>query len=60
MTKEELLRVFKTLHRRYYFHPRTLARTLLSLSSLAEAKRVLMGGVSLLRMELLRADARKI
>lgn len=60
LSKEELIRVFKQVNRRFYFHPRTLLQTLVSLRSASEVKRIFLGGVSLLRMELLRADQRLI
>ena len=60
LSKKDLVSVFKKLNRRFYFHPLTLLRTLLGLRSWAEVKRVFLGGVSLLRMELVRAASRKI
>ena len=60
LSKEELLRVFKIVNRRFYFHPRTILRTIFALRSLAEAKRIVLGGISLLRMELLRAGGKQI
>ena len=58
--KEELLRVFKAVNNGFYFHPRTLLRTFFSLRSMAELRRILLGGYQLLRMEFLRAGSRKI
>jgi radical SAM superfamily enzyme YgiQ (UPF0313 family) len=60
MDKDELLRVFKIVNNRFYFHPRTLARTFFSLRTPAELKHVLLGGYQLLRMWSLRANQRKI
>ena len=60
LSKEELLRLFKRLNRAFYFHPRTLARTFLGLRSWTEFKRILLGGISLLRMELLRPRGQRI
>ncbi len=60
MDKDELLRVFKIVNNRFYFHPRTLARTFFSLRTPAELKHVLLGGYQLLRMWSLRANLRKI
>jgi anaerobic magnesium-protoporphyrin IX monomethyl ester cyclase len=60
LDKGQLLEVFKTVNNRFYFHPRTLLRTFLSLRSLAELRRILLGGYQLLRMQLLRAGGGKI
>lgn len=60
LSKKELLDVFKKLNRRFYFHPFTLARTLISIRGWAELKRILLGGLSLIRMELLKAGSKDI
>lgn len=60
LSKKELLDVFKKLNRQFYFHPSTLARTFLSIRSWAELKRILLGGLSLIRMELLKAGSQDI
>ncbi len=60
LSKAELLALFKTMHRRFYGHPRTLLRTFTDLRTAAELKHVLLGGFQLARMELLRADSRRI
>lgn len=60
LDKDELLRVFKTVNNRFYFHPRTLAKTFLSLRTPAELKHILLGGYQLLRMWTLRANQQKI
>jgi radical SAM superfamily enzyme YgiQ (UPF0313 family) len=60
LDKAELLRVFKTVNNRFYFHPRTLLRTFTSIRTTAELRHILLGGYQLLRMELLRAGSRKI
>ena len=60
LTKAELLELFKQVHRGFYGHPSTLMRTFLGLRTWAELKHVLFGGFQLARMELLRADSRKI
>lgn len=58
--KDELLRVFKAVNNRFYFHPGTLVRTALSLRTSAELRRILLGGFQLLRMAFLRPDQRQI
>lgn len=60
LNKVELLDVFKKLNRRFYFHPRVFLRTLFAMRSLAEVKRILLGGISLIRMELLRTRSKQI
>jgi len=60
LTKAELLDLFKILHRRFYGHPATLLRTFTGLRTASELKHVLLGGFQLARMELLKADSRKI
>jgi len=60
LSKRQLLRLFKKVNRAFYFHPKILWQTLLSIRSLPEALRIFLGGVSLLRMELLRVGKRRI
>ncbi len=60
LSKEELLQIFKEVHRRFYYHPRTLVRTFARLSTPSELKHVLFGGFQLMRMELLKATRRQI
>lgn len=51
--KPELLRALKVLYRDFYFAPATLWRTLISLRSWAGLKRLLRGGLCLVRLLLL-------
>jgi len=60
LSKPELLDVFKKLNRRFYFHPLTLAKTFFAIRSWAELKRIFLGGLSLIRMELLKAGSKDI
>ena len=60
LTKQQLLQIFKDVHRKFYYHPRTLLRTFSRLSTPAELKHVLFGGFQLMRMELLKATRRQI
>jgi radical SAM superfamily enzyme YgiQ (UPF0313 family) len=60
LTKAELVAIFKQLNRRFYFAPSTLWRTLTAIGSWAEVKRLALGGLSLLRMELVKAGSRDI
>lgn len=48
--KEDLLRALKILYRDFYFSPATVLRTLASLRSWAGLKRILQGGLCLLRL----------
>lgn len=58
--KKDLLRLFKLVNRRFYFHPRTLWRILTGMRTWSELRRTILGGISLLRMELLRPGEREI
>ena len=60
LTKEELLGLFKEVHRKFYFHPRTLLRTFSRIRTRAELKNILLGGFQLGRMELLKVGQSKI
>ena len=60
LSKDELIKIFKTVHRKFYLHPRTLLKTFATLRTGSELKRILLGGYQLLRMELLRAGQRQI
>ena len=60
LTKEEQLRIFKKVNRSFYFNPKVFFKTLLSMRSLSEIKRIFLGGISLIRMEFLRPKDRQI
>ncbi|MBN2055294.1 B12-binding domain-containing radical SAM protein [bacterium] len=60
LDKPALLRLFKNVNRSFYFHPRVLARTMCSLRGFEDFKRTVRGGLSLVKMEFLRAGARRI
>ncbi len=58
MSKEELVRLFKKVHRDFYFNPKKIIKTFLKISTAEELKRIIRGGISLIKMEFLRGDAR--
>lgn len=60
LTKDELLDLFKRVYRDFYYDPRVILKTLLSVQNLVDLKRLAKGGWQLLRMELLRPHARRI
>lgn len=60
LSKDELLDLFKIVYRDFYYDPRIVLRTLRSVESLVDLKRLAKGGWQLLRMELLRPHARRI
>lgn len=60
LTKEELLDIFKKVHRDFYYNPRVIWRTLRGIESWADLKRILKGAFQLLRMEFLKATGRRI
>jgi len=60
LSKAELVDALKDLHRGFYFNPGIILRTLLSVKSVQELKRILLGGLSLLRFETLNPKDRRI
>ncbi|MCZ7586244.1 MAG: hypothetical protein M5R36_24605 [Deltaproteobacteria bacterium] len=60
LSKAELLQVFKEINRKFYFHPKTLFRTALNLSTFSELRRVVRGGISLIKLESLKVDEQLI
>lgn len=53
LTKDELLDLLKICHRKFYFRPRFIARSLLKLESKQELKRLSSSAINLLKLELL-------
>lgn len=51
-SKEELLDFLKVAHRKFYYRPRVLLNALFGACSFTELKRIFMGGLSLLKLEL--------
>ncbi len=60
MSKDELLRIFKEVNRRFYFSPRKIARTLARVSNVNEVKRIAQGGWAIARLQLMNAAGRRI
>jgi hypothetical protein len=60
MSKDELLRIFKEVNRRFYFSPRKIARTLARVSNVKEVKRIAQGGWAIARLQLMNAAGRRI
>lgn len=60
LNKAQLVEVLKELHRGFYFNPRIVLRTLFSVKTPQELKRILLGGLSLLRFEALNPRDRRI
>jgi anaerobic magnesium-protoporphyrin IX monomethyl ester cyclase len=58
LTKDQILELLKIAHRKFYVRPRFVARTMTSLASGAELKRLAQGGLSILKLELLDARSR--
>lgn len=56
--REELLSALKVLYRDFYFSPATIVRTLASIKSWSGLKRILKGGLCLLRLLLLKPEKR--
>lgn len=55
MSKDELFQIFKEVNREFYFNPRKLLKTLMSIQSMAQMKRIFRGGMGLLRLQMLKA-----
>jgi hypothetical protein len=60
LSKEELLKLFKIVHRDFYYDPKVILRTLGSVESAVDLVRLARGGLQLLRLELLGAKGRRI
>jgi len=60
LTKDELLKLFKKVHRDFYYDPKVIMRTLGSVESLVDLVRLARGGMQLLRLEFLDARGRRI
>ena len=58
LSKAEILELLKIAHRKFYMRPSFIARQVVGLSSVAELKRLTMGGLSLLKLELLKSNSR--
>ncbi len=58
LSKAEILDLLKIAHRKFYFRPRFMARTALSLASVEEFKRLSGGALSIVKLELLNARSR--
>ncbi len=57
LSSQELLGLLKQAHRQFYFRPRFLARQLAQLRTRQELRRLASGGLSLLKLELTKADS---
>jgi hypothetical protein len=58
LTKAQILDLLKIAHRKFYMRPRFVARSMATLASTAELKRLAQGGLSILKLELLNAKSR--
>ena len=58
LSKAEILDLLKIAHRKFYMRPSFIARQVVGLSSVAELKRLTKGGLSLLKLELLKSSSR--
>jgi radical SAM superfamily enzyme YgiQ (UPF0313 family) len=59
-TEPQLFDIFKRLHRSFYFDPRVILKTLLTVDNPTHLKRLLHGGLSLLKLETIRAGSRRL
>lgn len=57
MSKETLVKLFKKVHRDFYFNPSKIFRTVFRITTMEELKRIIRGGISLIRMEFLKEKA---
>jgi radical SAM superfamily enzyme YgiQ (UPF0313 family) len=58
LTKEQILDLLKIAHRKFYMRPRFVARTAAKIASVSEAKRLVAGGLSIFKLELLNGKSR--
>jgi anaerobic magnesium-protoporphyrin IX monomethyl ester cyclase len=58
--EDTLLMLFKRTNRAFYFSPKVLLRTLLHLKSPAHLARIIRGGMSVLKLQLLSVTSRRI
>lgn len=56
MNKDTLISLFKEAHRDFYLNPRKIAATLARISTPEELKRILRGGIALVKMEFLKGN----
>lgn len=52
-TADDLIELFKELNRGFYYNPRTVMRSISNLRSMAELQRLVRGGLTLLKMEMM-------
>jgi len=57
ISKDELIKIFKIAHRDFYYNPGKILRTFLNIGTFEELKRIIRGGLSLLKMEFIRGNA---
>lgn len=60
MDGDTLLRLFKQVNRAFYFSPRVLMRTALNLRSPTHLARIARGGWSVIKLQFVRTDSRRI
>ena len=58
LNKDEVLELLKIAHRKFYMRPKFIARQILGLQSVAELKRLTKGALSILKLEMLKANSR--
>ena len=58
LTKAQILELLKIAHRKFYMRPRFVARAAANIASASEMKRLVAGGLSILKLELLNAKSR--
>ena len=56
LSKAELLDLLKICHRKFYFRPKFIARSLLKLESKQELKRLTSSAINLMKLELLKVN----
>lgn len=59
-SKEELIRFLKLAHRKFYCRPKIIFNSVLNAHSIIELKRLLVGGLSLLKLELLAGPKERL
>lgn len=60
MDENTLLQLFKEINRAFYFNPKVLWRTLKHIKSLAHLRRLIRGGASIMKLQLIKPETGRI
>ena len=60
MSREELLSIFKEINRDFYFDPMKIYHTLKKMTNWEGVKRIAQGGLAIAKLQLIKAQSRRI